>query len=129
MHYNVKVTINSAANESEETFTIDESSDEEMAEEYWDVEIEDVLRDFDQDDLVQEGTSQSNIVLYMIPIFLLLWRSFYEISATALDHLIQFLHHILSIIAPSSPTVAALLTVFPTSLYMLKFSKMHLRSM
>ena len=89
MHYNVKVTINSAANESEETFTIDESSDEEIAEEYWDVEIEDVLRDSEQDDLVQEGTSQSNsssnIVLYMIMIFLLLWGSFYEISATALN--------------------------------------------
>ena len=61
-----------------------------------------------------------SIVLYTILIFLILWALFYGISATALNHVIQFLHHILSIIAPSSPTVAALLTVFPTSLYMLK---------
>ena len=114
----------SAADGSEAIFTLHESSDEEPTEEYWDVDIEDVLRDFDQEHLVEEerlqSISHSNIVLYMMLIFLLLWASFYGISATALNHLIQFLQYILSIITPSSPTVAALLTAFPTSLYMLK---------
>ena len=115
----------SAADGSEAIFTLHVSSDEEATEEYWHVDIEDVLRDFDQEHLVEEESSQSishsNIVLYMMLIFLLLWASFYGISATALNHLIQFLQYILSIIAPSSPTVAALLTAFPTSLYMLNF--------
>ena len=105
------------------TLSLDESSDEEATEEYWDVDIEDVLRDFNQDDLVQEETPQSNssnMILCIMLMFLLLWSSFYGISATALNHLIQFLHRILSLILPSSPTVAALLTAFPTSLYMLK---------
>ena len=114
----------SAADGSEAIFTLHESSDEEATEEYWDVDIEDVLRDFEQEHLVEEESSQSishsNIVLYMMLIFLLLWASFYGISVTALNHLIQFLQYIPSIIAPSSPTVAALLTAFPTSLYMLK---------
>jgi len=53
-------------------------------------------------------------------IFLLLWASFYGVSATALNHLIQFLHYIFSILAPNSPAVAALVAIFPTSLYLLK---------
>ena len=44
----------------------------------------------------------------------------YGISATALNHLIQFFHYALSAIAPYSPAVADVAAAFPTSLYMLK---------
>ena len=69
---------------------------------------------------MEEENPKSNPILNVFLMFLLLWASFYTISATALNHLIQFLYQILSIIAPSSPTIAALLTSFPKSLYMLK---------
>ena len=50
----------------------------------------------------------------------MLWASFYGISVTALNHLIQFFHYVLSAIAPYSPAVADVAAAFPTSLYMLK---------
>ena len=49
----------SPADGSEAIFTLHESSDEKATEEYWDVDIEDVLRDFDQEHLVEEESSQS----------------------------------------------------------------------
>ena len=97
-----------------------ESSDEEVVEEYWDIDIDDVLKDFDQENSIEEEIPKSNCILNLFLMFLLLWASFYNISATALNYLIQFLYQILSIIAPKSPTIAALLTSFPKSLYMLK---------
>ena len=53
-------------------------------------------------------------------LFLLLWSSFYGISATAMNHLLRFLHYLFSKVAPYSHFIAALVTVFPTSLYMLR---------
>lgn len=65
------------------TTSCNESSGEEKGKEYWDVEIEDVLRDFDNDcDLKVKDVhrSHNNIVQLML-MFLLLWRSFYSIPA------------------------------------------------
>jgi len=45
-----------AGDETETTLLLDESSDEETIEEYRNVDIEEVLRNFDQDDIVQEET-------------------------------------------------------------------------
>lgn len=86
------------------TATYDESSDVENGKEYWDVQIEDVLKDFDSDhDLNNKDVhkSHNNIVQLML-IFLLLWRSFYNIPATALNHLIKFLYYVFSLLAPNS---------------------------
>lgn len=56
----------------------------------------------------------------LISTFLLLRASFCRISATALNHLIQFLHYVFSLLSSSSPTIATILAVFPTSLYTMK---------
>lgn len=72
--------------------------------------------DKDQD---QDLQSDNQISLFILK-FLLLWESFYGISAPALNHLIKVLHYVLSLISPTSSQIASLLTIFPTSLYMLK---------
>lgn len=96
----------------------------EEAEEHWDVSSEDILKDFnDEESSELESPVQSNNgIMTVISTFLLLWASFYGISATALNHLIQFLHYMLSLLSSSSPTVASLLDAFTTSLYMMKKS-------
>ena len=76
-------------NESDTEFICEE------AEQHWDVSSEDILRDFNE-----EGSSDTinpvqpnNGIVTQISTFLLLWTSFYGISATALNHLIKFLHY------------------------------------
>jgi len=53
-------------------------------------------------------------------VFLLLWSSFYKISATALNHLVKFLQYALFTIATNSVKLTELVAVFPTSLYLVK---------
>ena len=113
------------SNSSDETKSTDEDDEEEILEEHWDVSCEDILRDFNEDD--DNGSRENSLdpksqngALSLILMFLLLWAAFYHISAAALNHLIQFLRYALSLIAPGSPVVAALLASFPTSLYALK---------
>ena len=67
-----------------------------------------------------ESFSSFGTISKLMCVFLLLWASFYGISATALNHLIQFFHYVLSAVTPNSPAVAAIATVFPTSFYKLK---------
>ena len=75
------------------------------------------------DDFNEESFSElnnpiqpNNGITALVSVFLLLWASFYGISASALNHLTQFLHYVLSLLSSSSPTIASLLAVFPTSL-------------
>ena len=53
-------------------------------------------------------------------VFIFFWASFYGVSAVAINHLLQYLHHMLSLLAVNSPIVAAFATGFPASLYMMK---------
>ncbi len=94
----------------------------EEAEEHWDVSNDEVLRDFNEESFseINNPIQPDNSITTLISVFLLLWASFYGISASALNHLIQFLHYVLSLLSSSSPTIASLLAVFPTSLYTMK---------
>ena len=94
----------------------------EEAKEHWDVSSEVVLRDFNEESSSESDNpvQPNNGITTLISMFLLLWASFYGISASALNHLIQFLHYVFSLLSSSSPTIASLLAVFPTSLYTMK---------
>lgn len=79
------------------------------AEKHWDTDMEEILQDLEMsDELLVIGTSLNIILL-----FLSLWASFYGVSATALNHLIRFLHHIFTTMFTNS-----LVALFPNSLYM-----------
>ena len=94
----------------------------EEAEEHWDVSNEETLRDFNEESFSELNNSiqPNNDITALISMFLLLWASFYGISASAINHLIQFLHYVFSLLSSGSPTIASLLAVFPTSLYTMK---------
>ena len=94
----------------------------EEAEEHWNVNNEEILRDFNDEIFSELNNSiqPKNSITALISMFLLLWASFYGISASAINHLIQFLHYVFSLLSSSSPTIASLLAVFPTSLYTIK---------
>ena len=80
-----------------------------------------MLKNQDDDSLKDEDDPWSDNQIYVCILkFLLLWGSFYGISAAALNHLIKVLHYILSLMSPTLPQISSLLTIFPTSLYMLK---------
>ena len=53
-------------------------------------------------------------------LFLSLWAACFGISERALNHLIQFLHNIFSMIAANAAVINSIKNTFPTSLYMLK---------
>ena len=93
----------------------------EEAEEHWDVSNEKVLRDFNEERL-NNSIQPNNGITALISMFLLLWASFYGISTSTLNHFIQLLHYVFSLLSISSPTIASLLAVFPTSLYTIKKS-------
>lgn len=103
-------------NESDTEFICEE------AEEHWDVSSEDILRDFSEESSSESDNpvQPNNGITTLVSTFLLLWASLYGISATALNHLIQFLHYMFSLLSSSSPTIASLLAAFPSSLYMMK---------
>ena len=106
---------NTEQDESDPEFNYD------VTKEHWDVNSEEILRDFNQDvcsDLDMPEFSTSVVTTFST--FLFLWATFYGISATALNHLINFLHYMFSLLSSASPNIAALLAVFPTSLHMLK---------
>ena len=94
----------------------------EEAEEHWNVNNEEILRDFNDEIFSELNNSiqPKNSITALISMFLLLWASFYGISASALNHLIQFLHYVFSLLSSSLPTIASSLAVFPTSLYTMK---------
>ena len=91
-------------------------------EEHWDVSTDEILRDFNEESFseLNNPIQPNNGITALVSVFLLLWASFYGISASALNHLTQFLHYVLSLLSSSSPTIASLLAVFPTSLYTMK---------
>lgn len=96
-----------------------ECIDQEIEEHWLNICSEEILQDFNEKDVSESSDSEGGIVL-LISKFLLLWAAFYRISNTALNHLIQFFQHVFSLLSSSSPTIATLLSVFPTSLYMMK---------
>ena len=106
---------------SEETSSYDECSSTDQ--EHWDDDdIEELLKDFEmsEDDIAtsSDGDSSSDSALiHVVLLFLFLWSSFYGISATALNHLIQFFHYLFVTISKRSFNLSALATLFPTSLY------------
>ena len=90
-------------NESDTEFICEE------AEQHWDVSSEDILRDFNEESSSEtiNPVQPNNSIMKLISTFLLLWASFYGISATALNHLIKFLHYTLSLLSSNSPTIAS----------------------
>ena len=105
--------------------SVHEAGTDEIVEEYWDVSSESIDRDFNvcEEDITKEDTHlwrnnvdpqppETNRIGMLLLSFLLLWTSFYGISAAALNHLVQFLHSIFSLLAPLSPPIAALLDIF-----------------
>ena len=88
--------------------------------EYWDSDIE--TGDFGNDDEESEDRESVmiNRVLFVTIVFIFLWASFYGVSAVAVNHLLQYLHHMLSSLAVHSPAVAAVVAAFPSSLYLMK---------
>ena len=76
---------NTEQDESDSEFNYD------VTKEHWDVNSEEILRDFNQDvcsDLDMPEFSTSVVTTFST--FLFLWATFYGISATALNHLIKF---------------------------------------
>ena len=61
-----------------------------------------------------------NRVLFVTIVFIFLWASFYGVSAVAVNHLLQYLHHMQSSLAVYSPAVAAVVAAFRSSLYLMK---------
>ena len=95
------------------------NEDSECDKEHWDVNDEEILIDFTQDDNLHKDQGQDcpqsdNQISSLILKFLLLWGSFYGISAAALNHLIKVLHYVLSLLSPTSSQIASLLTIFAT---------------
>ena len=88
------------------------------------MDAEEINQDFNNNfngvEQTESQYSSISTISKLMCVFLMLWVSFYGISATALNHLIQFFHYVLSAIAPYSPAVADVAAAFPTSLYMLK---------
>ena len=93
-----------------ESYNGNEDSKEEDNEEHWGINDEDILKDFYQQVDNPESNNQRSVFLLK---FLLLWASFYGISATTLNHLIKSLHYILSLMSVICPQVASILTIFP----------------
>ena len=103
---------------SDQSCDSNKSVDSSEGEEHWDTDTEEILKDLEKSD--DDGLhSESSLVcssLNLILLFLSVWGSFYGVSATALNHLIGFLHHVFSTVVTNSiETIAA---VFPSSLYM-----------
>ena len=101
--------------ESDQSYDSNQSVDN-SGEEHWDTDVEEILKDlekYDDDDL----HSESSLVcgLNLILLFLSLWASFCGVSATALNHLIGFLHYVFSTMVTNS--VERIAYVFPSSLY------------
>ena len=67
-------------------------------EEHWDVSTDEILRDFNEESFseLNNPIQPNNGITALVSVFLLLWASFYGISASALNHLTQFLHYVLS---------------------------------
>lgn len=88
-----------------------------------DIDLEKVAETIDSEDIETDNdnhgsTVTGNSILHVTVLFLLLWASFYGISATALNHLIQYISHLFTIIASKSPAIITLMATFPPSLYM-----------
>ena len=110
--------------ESEGMNSCDESLSTDQ--EHWDNDdMAELLKDFDIEDDISTSLRNSNhgsdnALIHLVLLFLFLWSSFYSISATALNHLIQFFHYLFVSISKRSPNSLALSTLFPTSLYKAK---------
>ena len=123
-----------------ENVTLDSDSDrsvhscsESEHEEYWDVDEAELNQDFNIDEDDPNSAYDSTIKLIRVTtLFLLLWASFYSISASALQHLIKFLRYLFSTIMAKTPVIVEFAEEFPPSLYMLKksleFYMINLRS-
>ena len=91
-------------------------SESDIYEEYWDTDNDDFCEEFKS----QPSDARSHNLPRLLNttlLFLQLWCLFYNVSATALNHLIQFLHYMLTAIADKSLLLADLASTFPTSLY------------
>ena len=96
----------------------DQSIDDVICPEHWDVSSDEFEIDCEaasEHQTVQQSSSKDVIRISLI--LLMLWSSFYGISATALNHLIKLVQHILTCIVPNLLTS---IKVFPKSLYMTK---------
>ena len=96
----------------------DQSTDDVICPEHWDVSSDEFEIDYEaasEHQTVQQSSSTDVVRISLI--LLMLWSSFYGISATALNHLIKLVQHILTSIVPNLLTS---IKVFPKSLYMTK---------
>lgn len=54
------------------------------------------MGDFDYDEEESKDSKSLNGILFVTIVFIFLWASFYGVSAVAINHLLQCLHHMLS---------------------------------
>ena len=87
----------------------DQSCGSSQTSEHWDTDMEEILQDLEMSDEPLVIDTSLNIIL----LFLSLLASFYGVSATALNHLIRFLHHVFTTMFTNSHVA-----LFPNSLYM-----------
>ena len=99
------------------------SDDGEISQECWDgCSDDDIVTDFDDINEVNSAPHlvDKNNIYHISLMFIMLWASLYGFSATALNHLVQLLHYVYSILLKNMSTTATFFTLFPKSLYMMK---------
>ena len=91
--------------------------------EFWEVNEKDLLEDFNPDNAGEQAENQhphhsALKTVRWVLLFLLLWASFYGISANALDNLVHFFHYLFSSLSQNSTFIASLAVFFlhPTTL-------------
>ena len=102
--------------DSDQSYDSNQSVNSSEGEEHWDTDIDEILKDLETSDDVRPESTVVCGSIHTILLFLSLWASFYGVSATALNHIIGFLHHVFSTIVTKSFVTIG--TAFPSSLYM-----------
>lgn len=86
-------------------------------------DFEDMFEHFNQNDIENENREKSSSKLVTcVCLFLAYWQFTYNITDTALESLIKFLHALFTLLGTEAPNLETFVAAFPPSLYMfLKF--------
>ena len=98
------------------------STDDVISQEHWDISSDEFDKDFGDVDEHQtdQCLSDTNDIIRISLILLMLWSSFYGVSSTALNHLIRLIRHILTYIISNLSIATTAIASFPKSLYLAK---------
>lgn len=83
--------------------------------EVWDIDEQAVLDDFHSESNLPQEKSTLRSVKWVL-LFILLWSTFYSVSASAINHLLKFISYLLKWLSP----MTTLSMSFPSSLYKVK---------